>query len=66
MRSKHSSGLFWLRYADNILLLANDPDRLRTVWEKAVRYLESACQLKLNPESVALTTARSGFEFLGF
>ena len=62
MRSKHSSGLLWLRYADNILLLANDPDRLRTVWEKAVRYLESAC----NPETVALTTARSGFEFLGF
>ena len=61
-----ASGLFWLRYADNIVLLESDGERLRTVWEKAVRYLENPCQLKLNPESVALTTVRNGFEFLGF
>ena len=65
-RLLESSGLPWIRYADNILVAAKEPGPLRQTWDRAVGHLESPCELRLNPESVAFTTAGDGFEFLGF
>jgi CRISPR-associated endonuclease Cas1 len=64
-RHLQSSNLPWMRYADNLILLANDAARLQTAWERAVRYLASPCQLKLNADSVSLVPVSQGFEFLG-
>jgi CRISPR-associated endonuclease Cas1/group II intron reverse transcriptase/maturase len=61
-----STGLPWVRYADNILLLARDHDTVRAAWNKASAYLTSPCLLHFNSDSCRITTASDGFEFLGF
>ena len=65
-RLLEASKLPWIRYADNILVLAKDPEPLRQTWDLLVRHVAEPCELKFNPESVAFTTAGDGFEFLGF
>ena len=59
-------GIAWLRYADNLLLLADSPTRVATAFEQAERYLQSELGLSLNPESRQYRSEQQGFEFLGF
>ncbi|MBL8237412.1 MAG: CRISPR-associated endonuclease Cas1 [Bryobacterales bacterium] len=61
----HSSQLVWQRYADNILLLSPSAAALDAAWTRAVHFLESTSLLRLNPDSVSLAPASTGFEFLG-
>jgi CRISPR-associated endonuclease Cas1/group II intron reverse transcriptase/maturase len=65
-RLLETSNLPWIRYADNLLVMAREPEPLRQVWDSAVAHLASPCELRFNPESVSFTTAGDGFEFLGF
>ena len=64
-RHLEASNLKWMRYADNILLLGRDQHAVHAVWTRAVQFLETNCFLKLNPDSVSLVPASTGFEFLG-
>jgi len=64
-RLLQNSGVAWARYADNILLLADNPDRLRHVFQLAEAHLADPCQLRLNDDSRVFTAVADGFEFLG-
>ena len=61
-----ASGLRWARYADNILIQGRERQGVLQLWEKGTAYLRNRCDLEFNADSVAITDAQSGFEFLGF
>lgn len=65
-RHLQSTGCAWIRYADNILLLAHDIASLEPAWTESVRLIENVCHLRFNPDSISLVPISSGFEFLGF
>jgi len=65
-RHLQSSKLAWLRFADNILILGPDGDTVQRAWERARGFLETRCELQLNPDSIVVGDSRKqGFEFLG-
>ncbi len=56
-----------IRYADNFLLLAQDPASARDSFGRAEAFLLERCGLHLNPESREFADGDAeGFEFLGF
>jgi CRISPR-associated endonuclease Cas1/group II intron reverse transcriptase/maturase len=59
-------GVEWVRYADNLILLAASETQARAALEDAERYLDRERGLKLNPDSRICVNAAQGFEFLGF
>lgn len=60
------TGVEWVRYADNFLLLATDPVQVRNTFERAESFLLVNCGLRLNPESRSFSSEGDGFDFLGF
>lgn len=56
----------WIRYADNFLLLAQDPAIVHDAFTRAEAFLLERCGLRLNPESRILAAEQDGFDFLGF
>jgi retron-type reverse transcriptase len=41
----------WVRYADNFILLGQDPTIVRDAFARAEAFLLEHCELRLNPES---------------
>jgi len=64
-RHLQSTNLPWVRFADNILLVSRNSASAAAAWGRAVQFLTGECQLRLNPESILVTSASGGFEFLG-
>ena len=65
-RFLHESGVEWVRYADNFLLLGTDADQVKDIFERAEAFLSASCGLHLNPPSRSFASESDGFEFLGF
>lgn len=59
-------GIEWVRYADNFILLAQEPQAARQALGRAEKFLEDRCGLRLNPASRLLASWSEGFDFLGF
>jgi CRISPR-associated endonuclease Cas1/group II intron reverse transcriptase/maturase len=59
-------GTEWVRYADNFILLAQEPEAARQALERAETFLDERCKLRLNPDSRSLGSWSQGFAFLGF
>jgi CRISPR-associated endonuclease Cas1/group II intron reverse transcriptase/maturase len=59
-------GVEWVRYADNFILLAQDPAIVREAFDRAETFLQETCELHLNPESRVFASCSQGFDFLGF
>ena len=60
------SAVEWVRYADNFLLLGNDPAEVKGTFERAEAYLSVNCGLALNADSRKFACESDGFDFLGF
>jgi CRISPR-associated endonuclease Cas1/group II intron reverse transcriptase/maturase len=59
-------GVEWVRYADNFILLAREPEAARQAFARAETYLNQHYELRLNPGSRQFASSTDGFEFLGF
>jgi CRISPR-associated endonuclease Cas1/group II intron reverse transcriptase/maturase len=59
-------GVEWIRYADNFILLGQEPVQVRDAFARAEAFLLESCSLHLNPESRVFASEKDGFEFLGF
>lgn len=55
-----------IRYADDILVLHQDPEVIRLAKHEIKKWLWEHCQLTLNDEKIRITNSAQGFEFLGF
>jgi CRISPR-associated endonuclease Cas1/group II intron reverse transcriptase/maturase len=60
------SGVEWVRYADNFLLLGNDQVQVKDIFERGEAFLSVNCGLHLNADSRSFASEADGFEFLGF
>jgi CRISPR-associated endonuclease Cas1/group II intron reverse transcriptase/maturase len=65
-RFLNQSGLEWVRYADNFILLALEPAQVKDGFERAEAFLLGDCGLRLNPGSRVFACESDGFDFLGF
>jgi group II intron reverse transcriptase/maturase/CRISPR-associated endonuclease Cas1 len=65
-RFLESLGIEWVRYADNFILLAQEPGVVRDAFQQAETFLADRCKLRLNPQSRVLASWQQGFDFLGF
>jgi len=61
-----SLGIEWIRYADNFILLSQDPAQARDAFQQAESFLSTNARLSLNPESRLFASSAQGFDFLGF
>ncbi|MFA5163379.1 MAG: reverse transcriptase/maturase family protein [Patescibacteria group bacterium] len=57
---------YYIRYADDFLILSSDREDLVGLLSKLVRFLESELKLSLHPKKVSLKTLTSGSDFLGW
>lgn len=56
----------YIRYMDDLLLLADSPEKLQC-WKSLIKqYLQSNLDLKLHPCKVKISTVKEGFDYLGF
>ena len=60
------SGVEWVRYADNFLLMGTDPAQVKDTFERAEAFLSVNCGLDLNAQSRRFASESDGFDFLGF
>ena len=60
------SGVEWVRYADNFLLMGTDPAQVKDTFERAEAFLSVNCGLHLNAQSRRFASESDGFDFLGF
>lgn len=65
-RLLQESGAFWLRFADNILLLHRDREPLAQCRENAEAFLAQQLHLRLNRQDPPVASVAQGFVFLGF
>jgi RNA-directed DNA polymerase len=61
-----AAGYGLLRYADDFVIFAHSEGEARAALKLAQEILEGQLGLRLHPEKTRVTTAASGFEFLGF
>lgn len=56
----------YVRYMDDLFLLADSPDTLR-YWQQEIKhYLKEHLKLKLHPTKVHLDKVTHGFDYLGY
>ncbi len=60
-----SSGIINVRYADNILIMAKEKEKIKTSFDFINSFLNNHLQLKLNKTDKLLFTASEGFDFCG-
>ena len=65
-RFLNQTGVEWVRYSDNFILLAKDQAAARDAFERSEAFLLEHDGLRLNPESRRFASESEGFEFLGF
>ena len=59
-------GVEWVRFADNFILLGQEPRAISDAFGKAEDFLSRNAGLALNPDSRLMASSAQGFDFLGF
>jgi RNA-directed DNA polymerase len=62
----HDAGYRFARYADDFVVLCQDPQQAQEALTLVKRVLESELGLQLSPEKTKTTTYGKGYDFLGF
>jgi retron-type reverse transcriptase len=57
---------YYIRYADDFILLSENKRQLENILAKISRFLESRLKLALHPDKVYIKTLASGVDFLGW
>jgi hypothetical protein len=57
---------YYIRYADDFLILSDDKQSLIDMLPKVKNFLEKELNLCLHPKKVSITTVASGVDFLGW
>jgi len=57
---------YYIRYADDFVILQNDKIYLETILPKISQFLEEKLKLQLHPDKVFIKTLASGTDFLGW
>lgn len=57
---------FYIRYADDFVIMHHDRNALLEVLPKIEAFLESVLKLRLHPDKVSIETVSSGVDFLGW
>ncbi len=62
----HEAGYRFARYADDFVVLCQDPQQAQEALSLVNHVLEDELGLKLSPEKTKITTYGKGYDFLGF
>ena len=62
----HAAGYRFARYADDFVVLCQDPQQAQEALNLVQQVLESELGLQLSPEKTKTTTYGKGYDFLGF
>jgi len=65
-KAAKQSALKVIRYADDILVLHQDPEVIKLARHEIQEWLWKHCRLTLNHEKTKISDSSQGFEFLGF
>lgn len=57
---------YYIRYADDFVILSQDKKYLETVLEQMKEFLETKLHLAMHPDKVFIKTLASGVDFLGW
>ncbi len=57
---------YYIRYADDFVILSQDKDYLCTIYQHIVHFLRDQLKLELHPDKVHIKTISSGVDFLGW
>ncbi len=57
---------YYIRYADDFVILQNDKIELEKILEKMKEFLENKLKLSMHPDKVFIKTISSGVDFLGW
>jgi retron-type reverse transcriptase len=57
---------YYIRYADDFVILSEDKTYLENVLEKMEEFLENKLKLQMHPDKVFIKTIASGVDFLGW
>lgn len=57
---------YYLRYADDFLLVGNDPERLLGYFVEINTFLKQKLQLQIHPNKVSLRKLSQGIDFVGY
>jgi retron-type reverse transcriptase len=57
---------YYIRYADDFVVLSDDKEYLEIILEKMGEFLENRLKLNLHPDKVYIKTIASGVDFLGW
>jgi RNA-directed DNA polymerase len=57
---------YYLRYADDFVILSDDRDRLKSILPPISDFLWRKLRLSLHPDKVSISTVASGVDFLGW
>ncbi len=57
---------YYIRYADDFVMLSNDKKELEELLSKLSKFLEEKLKLSLHPDKVFIKTLASGIDFLGW
>jgi retron-type reverse transcriptase len=57
---------YYIRYADDFVVLSEDKEYLKTILEQMKEFLESNLKLNMHPDKVFIKTIVSGVDFLGW
>lgn len=58
--------LYYIRYADDFVVLHHDPEYLEQILEEIHGYLKDHLALDLHPKKVSISTISSGVDYLGW
>jgi retron-type reverse transcriptase len=57
---------YYIRYADDFVVLSQDKEYLKNILEKMKEFLERKLKLQMHPDKVYIKTIASGVDFLGW
>jgi retron-type reverse transcriptase len=57
---------YYIRYADDFVVLSQNKEYLKTILEKMEEFLENKLKLHIHPDKVYIRTITSGVDFLGW
>lgn len=64
---KHQLGIkYYLRYADDFLVLSNNIDELKNVILPVQSFLENKLKLEVHPDKISIRKLRQGLDFCGY
>lgn len=64
---KHKLGVkYYLRYADDFVMLSNDPNYLASLIDPIDQFLQDTLHLSLHPNKIIMRELSQGVDFLGY